>query len=244
MMCRAYAAGKLSPSQRAQDRRAACLELAMGIVHGRVGPEAQEQLGMVAMDGTARRKALAVIADRALDRWDPSMSFRARLETFFVAHGRWPEAGSQVKEERNMAAGVNLVRRLHFEARTTVRKGSMVDYHGVLPDHVLDLWEAASPLGPFFWWPEHADWYVQTEAFYSFAGELPKMGKHSADALLARNLGKVRRRLLAPGRLQMRPGERTRWETAFPGIWRVVPAREAYFPSDSFKDAGGVPALQ
>ena len=73
-----------------------------------------------------------------------------------MAHGRWPEAGSQVKEERNVAAGVNLVRRLRFEARTTVRKGSMVDYHGVLPDHVLDLWEAASPLGPFFWWPEHA----------------------------------------------------------------------------------------
>ena len=38
----------------------------------------------------------------------------------------------------------------------------MVDYHGALADHVLDLWESASPLGPFFWWPQHADWYDQT----------------------------------------------------------------------------------
>ena len=61
MMRRSYAAGKRSPSERAQDRRAACLELALGIVHGRVGWEEQEKLGMIAMDGTDRREALSII---------------------------------------------------------------------------------------------------------------------------------------------------------------------------------------
>ena len=158
-MRRSYAAGKRSPSERAQDRRAACLELALGIVHGCVGWEEQEKLGMIAMDGTDRREALSIIEDRALDSWDPSASFRARLETFSAAHGRWPEARSQDKEERNLASGVNLVRRLRFQDRMTFRKGTLVDYHGALADHVLDLWESASPLGPFFWWPQHADWY-------------------------------------------------------------------------------------
>lgn len=238
MMRRSYAAGKRSPSERAQDRRAACLELALGIVHGRVGWEEQEKLGMIAMDGTDRREALSIIEDRALDSWDPSASFRARLETFSAAHGRWPEARSQDKEERNLASGVNLVRRLRFQDRMTFRKRTMVDYHGALADHVLDLWESASPLGPFFWWPQHADWYDQTAAVYSFTGELPKMGRHSGDAVLARNLRKVQHRRFAPGKLQMRLAERTRWESSFAGIWRLAPAREVYYPSESFHDAG------
>ena len=194
MMHRSYAAGKRSASERAQDRRAACLELALGIVHGRVGREEQEKLGMIVMDGTDRREALSIIEDRALNRWDPSASFRARLETFSAAHGRWPEARSQDKEEMSLASGVNLVRRLRFEDRMTFRKGILVDYYGALPDDVLDLWESASPLGPFFWWPQHADWYEQTAAVYSFTGELPKMGRHSGDAVLARNLRKVQHR--------------------------------------------------
>ena len=238
MMHRSYAAGKRSASERAQDRRAACLELALGIVHGRVGREEQEKLGMIIMDGTDRREALSIIEDRALNRWDPSASFRARLETFSAAHGRWPEARSQDKEERSLASGVNLVRRLRFEDRMTFRKGILVDYYGALPDDVLDLWESASPLGPFFWWPQHADWYEQTAAVYSFTGELPKMRRHSGDAVLARNLRKVQHRRFAPGKLQMRLAERTRWEGSFPGIWRLAPAREVYYPSESFHDVG------
>ena len=238
MMHRSYAAGKRSASERAQDRRAACLELALGIVHGRVRREEQEKLGMIVMDGTDRREALSIIEDRALNRWDPSASFRARLETFSVAHGRWPEARSQDKEERSLAGGVNLVRRLRFEDRMTFRKGILVDYYGALPDDVLDLWESASPLGPFFWWPQHADWYEQTVAVYSFTGELPKMGRHSGDAVLARNLRKVQHRRFAPGKLQMRLAERTLWEGSFPGIWRLAPAREVYYPSESFHDVG------
>ena len=214
------------------------MELVVGIVRGSVAVDVQRELGVLPMDDATRHAAQAMLEESGWLSWDPTSTFRAAVSDFCKANARLPEITSSDKMERDLAQGLNLVRRLRFKARVARRKGRVMDYRACLMDSVLDAWEKSTTSHVFLWWPKHEVWFQETEALRVDTGELPKFGKNSNHAVLARNLRRVQQRRFAGGRFGVRAGEIALWEKRFPGIWRLRPARDVYLPASSFVDDG------
>ena len=74
-------------------------------------------------DGTPR------LDDAGFEFGDPTAKFRGRVNDCHSFHSRLPDVSSPQKEERDLTQGVNLVRRLRFQHRLSIREGHVVDYH-------------------------------------------------------------------------------------------------------------------